>query len=212
MKIIPLKRNGRVSSCNSYLILGDWNRLEDVNTIIDPGCDDALLGAIERLATGFGKIPVAQVILTRNHFDHGRSAALFRERFGARVLAFCGGPGIDQCLGDGQFIAAGDDVLEVLHTPGHSPDSISLYAPAKKALFSGDLHLQVERVGGIYGSAYVEGLFKIACRDIETIYSGHGEPLAADCQELIVRTVRNVCRSTVLEEGHDHACAGARAF
>lgn len=212
MKIIPLNRNGHACGCNSYLVLGDGNRPDDINTIIDPGCDESVLAEIERLSAGPDKLPVAQVLLTHNHFNHARSAALLRERYNARVLAFGGGPGMDGCLVDGQIVAAGDAVLEVLHTPGHSPGSICLYAPAKKALFSGDLRLRVERVGGTYGGAYVEGLFKIACRDIETIYPGHGEPVTADCQELIVRTVRNVCRSTVLEEGYDHACAGARAY
>ena len=37
MKIVPLKKRPGTYSCNSYLILGDWNRIEDVNTLIDPG-------------------------------------------------------------------------------------------------------------------------------------------------------------------------------
>lgn len=36
MKIIPLKRNNGRYSCTSCLILGDWNRLDDINTVIDP--------------------------------------------------------------------------------------------------------------------------------------------------------------------------------
>lgn len=36
MKIIPLKRNNGRYSCNPYLVLGDWNRLDDINTVIDP--------------------------------------------------------------------------------------------------------------------------------------------------------------------------------
>ena len=43
MKIIPLKKNDKIYSCNSYLILGDWNRVEDVNTLIDPGIDGFVL-------------------------------------------------------------------------------------------------------------------------------------------------------------------------
>jgi len=203
MKIIPLKRNDRIYSCNSYLVLGDWNRLNDINTIIDPGRDTFVLNEIERLSTGFGKVPVAQVILTHNHFDHVEAAVALKERFNAKVLAFNKGPGIDERLTDGQIIRAGDDVLEVLHTPGHSSDSICLYAPSEKAMFCGDMQLRVERTGGTYTCGYMEALFKIACRDILKIYSGHDEPITSDCQELIIKTVRNVCRSTIL----DDACA-----
>ena len=33
MKISPLKKTAKVYSCYSYLILGDWNRIEDLNTV-----------------------------------------------------------------------------------------------------------------------------------------------------------------------------------
>ncbi|WP_040786682.1 MBL fold metallo-hydrolase [Nocardia pneumoniae] len=39
---------------------------------------------------------------------------------------------------DGQRIALAGTVLEIIHTPGHSPGSICLHLPEAKALFSGD--------------------------------------------------------------------------
>lgn len=200
MKIIPLKRNYSRYSCNSYLVLGDWNRLDDINTLIDPGSDASVLDEIQRLSTGFGKVPVEQVILTHNHFDHGGAVLALKERFNARVLAFTAGPDVDDLLRHGQTIRAGDGVLEVIHTPGHSSDSVCLYAPSERALFSGDTQVRVDRIGETYLGGYVEALFTLASRDITTIYPGHGEPISSDCQELIVRTLRNVCRSIVLED------------
>ncbi len=41
-------------------------------------------------------------------------------------------------LADGQLITAGGVDLRVLHTPGHSPGSVCLYAPDLGVLFSGD--------------------------------------------------------------------------
>ena len=172
MKIIPLERSALVYSCNSYLILGDWNRIEDLNTVIDPGTDDLVLDQIERLSTGLGKVAVGQVILTHNHFDHIRGVAALKERYGARVLAFADGPGVDELIRDGQFIKAGDDFLEVIHTPGHSSDSICLYAPQAQAVFSGDTQLRVGGPGGDYCQEYLLGLGKLAGRRIELIYSG----------------------------------------
>jgi len=194
MKIIPLINNKITYSCNSYLILGDWNRIDDLNTIIDPGTDDFVLNEIARLSTGFGKVPVAQVILTHNHFDHAGAVKAIKERYNARVLAFSDGPGVDEILSDGQFIKAGDDILEVLHTPGHSSDSICLYAPSEKALFAGDTQVRVRWPGDAYSPEYVEALFKIACRDIQKIYSGHDEPITSECQEIILLTLRNIHR------------------
>ncbi|WP_041532333.1 hypothetical protein [Pelobacter propionicus] len=43
MKIIPLKRHNSRHRCTSSLILGDWNRLDDINTVIDPGSDASVL-------------------------------------------------------------------------------------------------------------------------------------------------------------------------
>ena len=195
MKIIPLKKSASVYSCNSYLILGDWNRIQDVNTIIDPGTDDFILKEIEQLSTGVGKLAVAQVILTHNHFDHNGGVKALKNRYGARVLAFVDGPGVDELLRDGQFIRSGDDLLEVLHTPGHSTDSICLYAPTAQALFSGDTQIQLREPGDVYSPEYLYGLQKIAGRKIGTVYSGHDEPLTGTVLESIFKSVANVRNS-----------------
>jgi glyoxylase-like metal-dependent hydrolase (beta-lactamase superfamily II) len=41
-------------------------------------------------------------------------------------------------LADGQHISVAGVELQVIHTPGHSPGSVCLYAPALGTLFSGD--------------------------------------------------------------------------
>lgn len=192
MKIISLQKNNKKNSHYSYLILGDWNRIGDVNTIIDPGIDDFVINEIERLSDGFGKVPVAQIILTHNHLDHTQSIKAFKARYHARVFAFSDGPEVDELLTDGQIIKAGDDILEVLHTPGYSSDSICLYSPSEKTLFSGDTQLGITVPKGRYAPEYAEALIKIACRDVQRIYSGHDEPMKSGCQEMIFRTLNNV--------------------
>ncbi len=173
MKIISLKKSDQVYTCNSYLILGEWNRIEDLNTVIDPGLDDFILDEIERTSTGVGKTAVAQVILTHNHFDHAAGLRFLKERYRCRVLAFSDGPGVDQLLEDGQMLKAGDGFLEVIHTPGHSSDSICLYAPKEKALFSGDTQLRVRAPGGSFPLEYVAAVQKLGDREIMRIYTGH---------------------------------------
>lgn len=199
MRIIPLKPKSRLWNGNSYLVLGDWNCGGDTNTVIDPGDDLYALDEIERLSAMFGAIPIRQVILTHSHGHNFESALAFKERFNARVLAFGDTAEVDESLSDGQIIMAGDQVLEVLHAPDFHHDTICLYAPSEKILFSGDTGLRVERPGGSYRQGYVEALFKIACRDILKIFPGYDEPLTHDCQEMIIQTVRNVCRSEIVE-------------
>jgi glyoxylase-like metal-dependent hydrolase (beta-lactamase superfamily II) len=198
MKIIPLKKSDKVYSCNPYLILGDWNRVEDVNTVIDPGTDDFVLDEIAHLSTGLGKVAVEQIILTHNHFDHAAGVSALKKRYGARVLAFVNGPGVDELLRDGQFVKAGDGFLEVIHTPGHSSDSICLYAPSAQSLFSGDTQIKVRTPGDVYTPGYLDGLVKLAGRKIERIYSGHDEPLTIRARETILETLANVRKSRIV--------------
>ena len=44
----------------------------------------------------------------------------------------------DEDLADEQVIEIAATPLRVLHTPGHSPGSVCLYAPALRVVFSGD--------------------------------------------------------------------------
>ncbi len=189
MRILLLKKNDCIYSCNAYLILGDWNRVEDVNTLIDPGIDGFILKEIEGISTGFGKLAIEQIILTHNHFDHAAGVMAVKERYKSRVLAFIDGPGVDELLSDGHFFKAGDDFLEVIHTPGHSSDSICLYSPAAKALFSGDTQLKTYHTGEEYTEDYVTGITKLAGRNIQAIYSGHDAPLTQGCDNIIRQAV-----------------------
>jgi glyoxylase-like metal-dependent hydrolase (beta-lactamase superfamily II) len=185
VRIVALKKTARTYSCNAYLLLGDWNRVGDVNTLIDPGIDDFVVAEIERLSTGFGKLPVQQILLTHNHFDHAAGAGALKARYGARILAAVDGPGVDELLPDGCFLKAGDDFLEVLHTPVHSSDSLCFYAPAIKALFSGDMQLKPQLVGDDCRQEYLAAMKKLANRDIVAIYSGHDHPIVNNCNTMI---------------------------
>lgn len=202
MNIIPLRKRDRIFSCTAYLILGTKNRIEDLNTIIDPGTDPFVLQEIERIATGFGKITVEQIILTHSHFGPGGAVLPLKNRYKARVLAYSNGPAVDELLRDGQFIKAGDGILEVLHTPGPSPDSICLYAPSEKILFSGDTPLRIGFSGDEHSQEHRDGLLKIACRDILRIYPGHDAPLLGGCNELILQSLRNANNLASLRNSH----------
>lgn len=198
MRVIELARNPATYTCRSYLLLGDWNQLDAVNTLIDPGTDGYVLEEIEGIYTGCGKVPVEQVLLTHNHFDHAAAADLVKKRFGAVVMGWVPGPGVDTLLKDGQCLRAGDDYLEVLHTPGHSSDSLAFYCQSQKILFSGDTQLRILTTGGKYTREYVETLVKLSQRQIDKIYPGHDDPFNNNVRSLILNTLQNVRNSEVV--------------
>jgi glyoxylase-like metal-dependent hydrolase (beta-lactamase superfamily II) len=195
MRVIELAQKQSIYTCRSYLLLGDWNVLGDVNTLIDPGTDGSVIEQIENLSTGCGKVPVEQVILTHNHFDHAAGTEIFKQRYGARVYAWSDGKDVDELLRDGQLIKAGDDQLQVLHTPGHSSDSVCLYSNAHRILFSGDTQLRVHSSQGCFTSEYIESLRRLSTMRIGKIYSGHDEPIEGNAEEIIRETLRNARNS-----------------
>lgn len=93
--------------------------------VVDPGPDDAAhLEALRALGD------VELILLTHHHHDHTEAAARFAELTGAPVRAFdprlcIDGPPLD----DGETITAGGVRIDVVFTPGHTADSVSLHLP-----------------------------------------------------------------------------------
>ena len=138
-------------ACNCYVV-GDPVTKEAI--VIDPG-DDASVLADELATRG---LTVTAIVATHAHFDHVLAAQELRELTGApfhlhdadkpllawvpeSIRLFLGvqgppPPEVDAAAGEGDRLTAGGVSLEVLHTPGHSPGSISLIADT--AIFSGD--------------------------------------------------------------------------
>jgi len=144
MRIVILENSGLVYTSQTYLVLGSLSRLEDVNTMVDVGQDPAILASIGRAPTGVGKWPVEQVVLTHGHSDHCALLPQVREAFHPKVFAFSPNiVGVDIVLRDGDRLRMGDEDFEVIHTPGHSSDSICLYNRAEGVLFAGDTPLLI---------------------------------------------------------------------
>lgn len=119
-------------------IIGD----EDEVIVIDPGQDAAaVLEAV-------GEREVLAVICTHGHATHVAAAVEVAERDEAPVAMHRADklhwraahrkddPDID--IEQGGVFEVGDAKLEVIHTPGHSPGSVSLYCADLDAVFTGD--------------------------------------------------------------------------
>jgi len=201
MKIMNLTKQSQTYTSNVYLILGTWNAIQDVNTLVDVGRDPQVIDKIRSAPTGVGKKRVEQVVLTHSHYDHAGNLPLIREAFHPKVYAFSPAlAGVDRILKDGETLKLGDRIFEVIYTPGHSHDSVCLYCEQDKTLFSGDTMLTVQSIGGTYEPSYIHALQKLCRRDIEAIYPGHGDPLLKQCNRVLRRTLRNVKASMALME------------
>jgi glyoxylase-like metal-dependent hydrolase (beta-lactamase superfamily II) len=127
---------------NNVWLLGDDREV----LVIDAAHDaEAVLGAV-------GDRRVAGIVCTHAHNDHINAAAEVADRAGARILLHPADGVLwnmvypdrapDGPLADGDEIVVADTVLRVLHTPGHAPGAVCLYAPEPGTVFTGDTLFQ----------------------------------------------------------------------
>ncbi len=170
--------------------------------IIDPGC---YFAAEEQALTGFieqnGLKPVL-LLNTHCHLDHIFGNRFIHKKYGLLlhmhpqekpVLEY--GPTSGQAWGmpfdnydaeiifidEGQTVRIGEEVLEILFTPGHSPGSISFYSRAHKFVIAGDVLFQ----GSVGRTDLPGGDFTILEESIKTklyslpedviVHPGHGD-------------------------------------
>jgi glyoxylase-like metal-dependent hydrolase (beta-lactamase superfamily II) len=190
MTVLRVPDSGRVYTSNVYLVMGTWKRLQDVNTLVDVGSDPSILAALEAMATGCGKKKVEQVVLTHCHSDHMANLALIRRVFNPVVCAFSSFlPDVDHVLGDGDTLHLGDAVFEVVHTPGHSEDSICLYNREDGTLFVGDSPVSIRSGGGSYEPRFIGALERLCEMKVNAIYFGHGVPITTGAGEVLRRSL-----------------------
>lgn len=181
--------------CNCYVV-GDPETRKAI--LIDPGGDAvSLLDDLVRLG-----VEITAIVATHAHFDHIVAAEKIRAATGAPFhlhhddkplldwfresgQLFLGidlgpPPEVDTTPQEGDELMAGSVALKVLHTPGHSPGSISLVAD--DAVFSGDT-LFAGSIGrsdlpGGDGRMLLEQIrVKLLGLDDDVkVYPGHGPP------------------------------------
>ncbi|MBN1930200.1 MAG: MBL fold metallo-hydrolase [Desulfobacterales bacterium] len=184
------------NNCNSYLID------KPPRVLIDPGH----VNSFDPVAQGLREIglenkDIGLIICTHGHPDHLEAVQLFKnaptlftiheeERelvetinrylesaYGKRAALVKP----DFFLKEGTLTLKGLE-LTIIHTPGHSPGSISVYWPEKKALFTGDLIFKggigrTDLAGG-NGSQLKESIKKLRELEIEWMLPGHGDMIS----------------------------------
>jgi len=113
------------------------------------------------------------------------------------VLAslYSGTAAVDLPLADGDALPWPEEV-RIVHTPGHTPGSICLYLPGRKALISGDaLQYRLGRLGRPAAAVTQDpteaarSLGKLLSLDIEAIYFSHFSSFRGDPSAQIRRLV-----------------------
>jgi hydroxyacylglutathione hydrolase len=184
---------------NTYLLTNEKQQA----LIIDPGC---YFTEEEKTLQNFitdNNIKPVQLLNTHCHLDHVFGNYWVNKNYGLELfihpgeqtvlefapaagnmygLNFTNYKGKSHFLNEGDKIILGDDELEILFTPGHSPASICFYCKTQNFLIGGDVLFfesigRFDLPGGNEQQLYKSIREKLYTLPDETIvYPGHGEP------------------------------------
>ncbi|MFD9427844.1 MULTISPECIES: MBL fold metallo-hydrolase [unclassified Streptomyces] len=127
---------------NNVWIVGD-----DSEAVVIDAAHDA-----DVIRAALGGRTLRAIICTHAHNDHIDAAPALAAATGAPILLHPDDLPLwkqthpdrapDGELADGQELEIAGTVLKVLHTPGHAPGAVSLYAPELATVFTGDTLFQ----------------------------------------------------------------------
>ncbi|MCP8310171.1 MAG: MBL fold metallo-hydrolase [Candidatus Methylarchaceae archaeon HK02M1] len=154
----------------TYLIGDEKSRLA---IVVDPAGDlERILKEVEKHS-----LKVKYIINTHAHFDHIDGNKDLALRTGARIIMHeKSREKKDTSVGDGSIIEVGNLKIKVIHTPGHTPESVCLLLDNK--LLTGDTLF----VGGCGRSDFLESNPKELYRSLQKlmkldedieVYPGH---------------------------------------
>ncbi len=214
-------------SSNIYLFTGRELAL------IDPGNDYTAFMDLAKL--GYRPSNIRQIAITHGHRDHcmgvfellraypeiavdGGFELILHEdsppdletaasQFGCRVTRVKGG----------ETLSLAGYPWEIIHTPGHTIDSICFYHPPTKTVITGDTVLpdamaEPDRNAGGNLQHYLFGLKAILRRDIECVLPGHGLPTVSLGRRIVEESYEGVMLKLLDVENPIRWIDGAKAL
>ena len=180
--------------CSVYLL--NLGELVLIDTGTGPSANK-IIQNIEKL--GFDPARISTVILTHCHIDHVGGAQEFKKRFGSRIVMHeIDAEAVER--GDSRMTAAywygvnfaplavdvrltkeeekltvGDQEIVCLHTPGHTPGSISVYLDrgGKRILFGQDIHGPLLAEFGANMAHWQKSMEKLLALKADILCEGH---------------------------------------
>ena len=194
IEIIPCRINGPRGIVKSFLILG-----EERTILIDTGFSDAdsdvIIDRLEKAGKKHDDLKLC--ILTHRHGDHVGGLKKLKRILKFDLMAHeldvegvkkVSGYNPDRALKGGESLVDCGGI-NILHTPGHTPGSISLYLPKVRTLIAGDAILSAGEhlvVSPHYLCSDPEQAQQSVVRlinmnlDIERVLVGHGDDVYED--------------------------------
>ncbi|RRJ84772.1 MBL fold metallo-hydrolase [Aestuariirhabdus litorea] len=148
--VTPFQQNCSVIWCDQTLKAA----------VVDPGGDlDRVMAVLEKEG-----LTLEKILLTHGHVDHVAGTDELKRKSGVPVIGphqadlfwiqmlpdICKQYGFppalsfapDQWLNDGDSVALGNETLEVIHTPGHTPGHVIFFHPGQSLAWVGDVLFQ----------------------------------------------------------------------
>jgi hydroxyacylglutathione hydrolase len=186
MDVINVTADAETFTCNAYLALGEEP------TLVDAGAIDGVVDAVREHTD-----ELSQVVVTHQHSDHIEQLGAVVEAFDADCYAYAEHPVRTDAIADGDRLLIGDEECEVVYTPGHGDDHVSLVSDA--SLFSGDVVVHDDGAFdyGSFGRTDYPGMSRERLIDsirelldrmpstVEHMYAGHGEEFHGDVQDVV---------------------------
>ncbi|WP_121820357.1 MBL fold metallo-hydrolase [Halostella salina] len=186
MEVVNVTADADTFTCNAYLALGERT------TLVDAGSMPGVVDRIREATAG-----VDAVVLTHQHGDHVEELDAVVDAFDPEVVAYADHPHRTRAIDDGDEVVVGDERTEVVFTPGHADDHVSLVGP--ESIFSGDVVVHDDGAFD-YGSfgrtdypgqsreALIDSIERILDRlpdGVEHMYAGHGGVFHGDVRDVI---------------------------
>ena len=195
MDVINVTADADTFTCNAYLALGEEPTLVDAGAMT--GVTDVIADHTEELD---------RIVLTHQHGDHVAQLDSVLDRFDADCYAYADHPRRTHELGAGDLVKMGEETFEVVFTPGHAGDHVSLVSDA--SLFSGDVAVHDDGAfdDGSFGRTdmagqsrerLIESIRTLIDRmpdSVEHMYSGHGGVFHGDVREVVERALERAER------------------
>lgn len=180
-----------------------WLAVGDRNVLVDAGSADAdeTVGRIRDEVEGLDA-----VVLTHQHGDHVGSLDAVLDAFEAPLYAYGDHPRRDETLEPGDEVSIGDEDCEVVYTPGHADDHVSLVGDT--SVFTGDVVVYNDDAfdDGSFGRTDMPGqsrdelvesvrrLLDALPETVDAMYAGHGDAYEGDVGAVVERALERAER------------------